>query len=190
MSSLCDKQIVARCRAGNESDLVFPFNENLIRPCSYDLRLGWDYKVEKKPPWWRRLLRCVEPVEPWDKQWIDKRAFNGWIVIHPGELILASSVESVNLTGLVHGRLTGRSTTGRGGLSVHLTADHIDPGYYGTVTFMIENHGCVPIKLPIDTPIAQIIFEQCDIMPDKRYGKRPDDAYQGSTGPTAALPFP
>lgn len=189
MSSLCDKQIVARCRDGNESDLIFPFNENLVHPCSYVLRLGRDYKVEKKPPWWRRLLRCVEPVEPWNKQWIDKRAFNGWIIIHPGELIQASSVESVKLTGLVYGRLTGCDTTDLGGLSVHLTNDHIEPGYHDTVTFMIENHGCVPIRLPIDTPILQIIFEQCDIVPDKRYGKRPDDAYQGSTGTTAALPF-
>ena len=189
MSSLCDMQIVARCRAGNESDLVFPFDGSLVDPCSYRLQLGSHYWVEmtnRDGP----VCRAVEEaVEPWNKSWIDECALNGWIIIHPGELIQASTVESVNLTGLLCARLANLDEISHGGLFVYLTDGIISPGHRGKVTFMIKNNGCTTIKLAVGSSIARIIFEQCDAMPDKRYGKRPDDAYQGSTGPTAALPF-
>ncbi|EOL43661.1 dCTP deaminase [Enterococcus caccae] len=50
----------------------------------------------------------------------------------------------------------GKSTTARMGLFVHITADLIDIGFYGTTTFQL--HNLLPIKLYKGMPIAQVSF--------------------------------
>lgn len=48
--------------------------------------------------------------------------------LHPGELALAVTLESVTLPDNVVGWLDGRSSLARLGLMVHVTAHRIDPG--------------------------------------------------------------
>ena len=49
--------------------------------------------------------------------------------LHPGQLALAVTYESVTLPADIVGWLDGRSSLARLGLMVHVTAHRIDPGW-------------------------------------------------------------
>ncbi len=53
--------------------------------------------------------------------------------LHPGELALAVTYESVTLPADLVGWLDGRSSLARLGLMVHVTAHRIDPGWSGCI---------------------------------------------------------
>jgi len=59
----------------------------------------------------------------------DDKAF----FLHPGELALAITYESVTLPSNIVGWLDGRSSLARLGLMVHVTAHRIDPGWSGNI---------------------------------------------------------
>lgn len=179
MAILEDKQILAYCRHNDEASLIYPFHESLLQPCSYDVCLGEVYMTERLWPF--------RPVDPWDKKWRERRASNGKIVVWPKQLILASTIERVRLTGRVCARVTGRSTLGRSGIAVHATADHVDPGYRGNLTLQIHNLGWTPIVLRVGMPIAQVIFAQTEFVPRATYGSPGlGSAYQDQSGPAVA----
>lgn len=53
--------------------------------------------------------------------------------LHPGELALAVTRESITLPDDIVGWLDGRSSLARLGLMVHVTAHRIDPGWSGQI---------------------------------------------------------
>ncbi len=57
----------------------------------------------------------------------DRPAGRGGLFLHPGELALAVTYESVTLPADLVGWLDGRSSLARLGLMVHVTAHRIDP---------------------------------------------------------------
>ena len=60
-------------------------------------------------------------------------------VVHPGELVLATTKEFIKIPSHLAGRLDGRSSLGRIGLIVHSTASAFDPGFEGNPTLEISN---------------------------------------------------
>ena len=61
--------------------------------------------------------------------------------IEPRGFVLAQTLERVALPNDLMGLVEGRSSWARVGLSVHLTAPKIDPGFNGTITLEIANMG-------------------------------------------------
>lgn len=58
------------------------------------------------------------------------------------------------------GRVEGKSSLGRLGLMVHITAGFIDPGFSGTITLELFNAAPLPIKLWPEMKICQLsLFE-------------------------------
>src|SRR5690625_4112970 len=55
-------------------------------------------------------------------------------ILHPGEFVLASTLELVTLPDDIAARLEGKSSLGRLGLLTHSTAGFVDPGFSGHVT--------------------------------------------------------
>ena len=55
--------------------------------------------------------------------------------------MLAQTLERVVMPNDLMGLVEGRSSWARVGLSVHLTAPKIDPGFDGTITLEIANMG-------------------------------------------------
>jgi dCTP deaminase len=53
------------------------------------------------------------------------------LYLHPGEFVLASTLEYFRFPDDLAGRIEGRSSWGRLGLLVHATAGFVDPGYAG-----------------------------------------------------------
>jgi dCTP deaminase len=93
-------------------------------------------------------------------------------VLKPGLFILAQTRETIGLPIPKDGqkclgaRIEGRSSLARLGLLVHFTAPTIHPGFTGTITLEIINHGPNRISLRPGIAIAQLIVEEVAGIPD------------------------
>lgn len=87
--------------------------------------------------------------------------------IRPREFLLCKTYEYVNLPidSLIAARIEGRSSLGRLGLGVHITAPTIHAGFHGKITLEVFNHSNMPIVLRPGMEIAQLIFETVDGKP-------------------------
>lgn len=98
---------------------------------------------------------------------------NGY-VLEPRRLILGWTAEYLNLKGepRLAARVEGKSSLGRLGLGIHVTAPTIHAGFDGRIRLEIINHGRMPIKLRAGMRICQLIFEQTLGTPEKGYSGR------------------
>ena len=89
----------------------------------------------------------------------------------PNRLVLAWTAEYVDLrrSPRLAARVEGKSSLGRLGLGVHVTAPTIHAGFEGQIQLEIINHGSVPIRLRPGMRICQLIFEQTLGTPEKGY---------------------
>ncbi|WP_178861072.1 dCTP deaminase [Thiomicrorhabdus cannonii] len=106
--------------------------------------------------------------------------------LHPGELALAATFESVTIPDDLVGWLDGRSSLARLGLMVHVTAHRIDPGWHGQIVLEIFNSGKLPLALRPGMDICAINFETLSSASAKPYNKRSDAKYRDQKGPTAS----
>jgi len=106
-------------------------------------------------------------------------------VLHPGEFVLAATVETLALPDDVVARLEGKSSLGRLGLLIHSTAGYIDPGWEGTITLELSNVANLPILLTPGMAIGQVSFMMMTTPVDRPYGSPGlGSRYQGQKGPT------
>lgn len=103
-------------------------------------------------------------------------------VLQPQQFILGSTVENFVVPSHLAGKLEGKSTLGRVGLVPHCTAGFVDPGFQGSLTLEIVNHGVVPVVLYPNMPIAQITFYQIE-EPENSYAGK----YSGSESPVGPV---
>lgn len=80
-------------------------------------------------------------------------------ILQPGDFAIAPLFERVRLPKYIIGRLDGRSSLGRLGLVIHVTAGGIDPGYSGHITCELSNLGKIPITLHPLQRIASLTLE-------------------------------
>lgn len=106
--------------------------------------------------------------------------------LHPGELALASTLESVTLPDDLVGWLDGRSSLARLGLMVHVTAHRIDPGWTGQIVLEMHNMGKLPLGLRPGMDICAINFETMSSPAARPYHKRADAKYKNQTGAVAS----
>jgi dCTP deaminase len=173
---LSDRDILAEIDAGRIT--LDPWDEAMMQPSSIDVRLDRFFRVfdnHKYPSIdpaadQSDLTRLVEPEgdEPF--------------ILHPGEFVLGSTVERVELPDDLVARLEGKSSLGRLGLLIHSTAGYIDPGFEGTITLELSNVARLPISIYSGMAIGQISFLQMTTPVDRPYQGK----YRGQTGPTAS----
>ena len=80
--------------------------------------------------------------------------------LHPGELALAVTYESVTLPADLVGWLDGRSSLARLGLMVHVTAHRIDPGWSGCIVLEFYNSGMFYSQEPSASSAAPLLGVQ------------------------------
>lgn len=146
-----------------------PFEEKRITTNSYDLSLGsrlvkYTSAVldPKKPPEYEEVVLGEEGL-----------------IMKQGDFLLGSSEEivgSAHYVPIVH----ARSGTARMGLFVHCTADLIDIGFFGNVTFQL--YATLPVKIYPHMILAQVSFWVPKGNIELYKGK-----YQGSSGPTPSF---
>lgn len=140
--------------------------DHQLQPASVDLRLGGEF------------------LSPYSDGPI--YALSGAYALVPGECILATTLERIELSGDLVARVEGKSTWGRRFLMVHSTAGFIDPGFKGQITLELTNLSKVSILLPVGCLIAQISFQRTDRKVCRPYGSEGlASRYQNQVGPTA-----
>ena len=106
--------------------------------------------------------------------------------LHPGELALAVTFESVTLPSDLVGWLDGRSSLARLGLMVHVTAHRIDPGWSGCIVLEFYNSGKLPLALRPGMPIGALSFEPLSGPAARPYNRRQDAKYRDQQGAVAS----
>lgn len=107
-------------------------------------------------------------------------------VLHPGELALGATLESITVPDDLVGWLDGRSSLARLGLMVHVTAHRIDPGWRGNIVLEFFNSGKLPLALRPGMAIGAMSFETMTSPADRPYISRKDAKYRDQSGPTAS----
>ncbi|HEY3281913.1 MAG TPA: dCTP deaminase [Armatimonadota bacterium] len=165
-------------------DLVvdpLPDLESRLGPCSIDLRLGNTFKVFE-----HSRVPYIDVRQKFDPDHIMRTfeiADGDSLVMQPGELILAVTVERLEIPDYLLGRLEGRSSLGRLGIIVHGTAPRFDPGWVGNAVMELGNIGRIPICLSPGMPICSMTFEQITSPAERPYRLRPGSKYVNQDGP-------
>ena len=145
---------------------ISPFNIDNVNPNSYNIELGDYLKVydegdilDSK----KQLKTKVIPIT------------NDGIILEPNKVYLGYTKEIIGSEYFVP-TITGRSSTGRLGLFVQITADLVDIGFKGNLTFQL--HAVQPLKIYKGMKLGQICFWK-----PKGKIKLYDGKYQNSVGP-------
>jgi len=133
---------------------------------SVDLRLGPDLIVTRRTtgvglfdP--ARVDEIAASIE--DYQEYVRRPLTSAFYLHPGEFVIARTLEYVTLPRNIGAQAIGRSSLGRLGLII-ATATMVQPGFAGTITLELSNVGAVPIVLHVGARIAQIVLFRTGIV--------------------------
>ncbi len=152
-----------------------------IGPDGIDFRLGHTFLVFERNKQAYIDPRRRETAKGTTRQ-IDIKTGEPFIV-HPNELVLATSLERLSINNELLGRLEGRSSLGRLGIIVHSTASIFHPGWDGTATMELGNLGVMPVALYPRMRICTFTFERMSSPVERPYGSTKDSKYQGQTGP-------
>jgi dCTP deaminase len=169
-------------RALKEGRLVVdPFDADAIQPSSIDLRLDRYFRVFHNARY--PYIDVKEPMEGLTEL-VEVKEDDAFI-LHPGEFVLASTLEVVKIAPDLAARLEGKSSLGRLGLLTHSTAGFLDPGFEGHVTLELSNVANLPITLYPGMRIGQIAVFQLTTRAEQPYGSPGiGSKYQGQRGPT------
>lgn len=166
MSIWSDKKIEEAIRKGYID--IDPFDKSMLQPNSIDLRLDDEILV------YDRINDEFVSVL--------LSEYNG-LKLETGAFILASTLEKITLGNAMCAQVDGKSSYGRKGLQVHMTAGWIDSCFSGNITLEMCTIG-QPIRLEVGMPICQLVF--WDAYPsDRPYGSKGlGSHYQGQIGVT------
>lgn len=104
-------------------------------------------------------------------------------MLQPNEFILGSTREYVTIPNDLVAQVDGKSSLGRLGIAIHITAGFIDPCFNGNITLEIKNNTDKPFELRYGMPIAQIVFFTLSSPCDRGYGDEGlNSHYQDSIG--------
>lgn len=155
----------------DEKIVIDPFDEKLLNPNSYNFRLG------------NKLLVYENYV-------LDSRADNKvreitipeeGMTLASGTIYLGSTVEIIGSDNFVP-IIRGRSSIGRLGLFINITADLIDIGSFNQPTLQLN--AVQPITIYPDMHIGQVTFWEPFGKIEKYHGK-----YANSRGPVASKTY-
>lgn len=126
--------------------------------CGYDIRVDMD-------------------VAPWGYQKVETPKRRG-ILLEPGQGVLLGTRERLNVPPLVVGFVKDKSTWARRGLC---NAQGVaEPSWQGHLSVFVTNRGSEKLPIMHGDPIAQVIFQWLDKLPNLGYTGK----YQGD-GPGA-----
>jgi len=107
-------------------------------------------------------------------------------LLEPGKLVLAHTLETIKIPSDLVGFVEGRSSWARLGVSIHITAPKIDPGFHGTITLEIVNLGTATVELRAkkDRPAQLLLIKNTGELEDQDlYGSSEGDIFQGQDEP-------
>lgn len=164
---LTGHEIMKQIKKGNIG--IEPFNLEQLNPNSYNVRLADRLKVYEPGV----ILDPKKNNDCYTEIVIPDYGF----VLSPGKLYIGATKEIISSDKFISA-IDGRSSIGRLGMQIHLTAGFGDLGFKGTYTLEITVIN--PVRIYPGLPIAQVYFEKPDGKIDFLYHGR----YQGQIEPT------
>jgi deoxycytidine triphosphate deaminase len=149
--------IVERLRRAGPGRLVItPLLEPSLGVAGVDLRLGATFITFS-----RSGTASFDPLnesdDPRTMQFAIEKEWGEPFILHPGELVLAATLEYMALPDDLSAQVITRSSYGRLGL-ITATAIQVHPHFKGCLTLELVNLGEVPIELIPGERIAQLTF--------------------------------
>ena len=142
-----------------------PLSDDQIGPGSIDFSLSntfWKMRdVGKKP----KDLKATDFTDIFEEIKAES------VILQPGELVLAKTLERITLAPNICGWIQGRSRYARMGLSVHVASSFIQPGSSNHQVLEIVNLSHVPLTIHAGMRICQVIFERTESPTSRPYSK-------------------
>ena len=172
---LSDKTILEKIKQKEITITPNPTMEQ-IQPSSIDLRLGNEF-----------LLPHIDvPIDIKNGSPHYEKVNCNILQLPPKSFVLGTTIEKVKLPPNLIGRVEGRSSIGRLGVTIHITAGFIDAGFEGQITLEIANLSSNTVYLYENMRICQIVFEEIDSVPNRVYGEA-GNKYQNQEGVTGSM---
>jgi dCTP deaminase len=179
---LSDKEIKKEIEQGTIG--FDPYDPENIQPASIDMTLDRYFRwypsneidvLDLKSPARRTISYTVSE--------------NDSFTIKPNGLVLASTIERIRLPVWLGARAEGKSSLGRVGLFIHVTAGFIDPGWDGNITLELFNANHLPIRIYPGMKICQMSFHPLSGRCAHPYGSKGlNSKYQNAEpGPTESM---
>ena len=140
---LSGKEIIRQRNIGNI--IIEPFKTEQVNPNSYNLTLGDEIKVYTSP------ILDSRKTNPTKKIKIGPEGY----VLTPGQVHLVETIEYTESHGFIP-QISGRSSTGRVGLTVHLNSGLGQDGYKGK--WLLGLMCLVPVRVFVGMKIAQMYW--------------------------------
>ena len=156
MSILTGRQI--RELAFSGQFLIDPFDDSLVEPATYDLRLF--HKVLASPVGETQLGKVI-----------DLREYPNGFKVLSGQMIAVLSLERINLPLNIVGRFGIRSSLARKGMNA-FGGVQLDPGFRGRLMMNLVNVGPGPIPINNEDPLFSVEFSRLE-----------ENVEQGYSGP-------
>ena len=181
---LSDTDLLERLAAG---DLVVEPIDDLdtqVQPASIDMRLGSEFL---------EFQRTNSPgIHPTRADEVDEYVRETYVpegeefILHPGDFVLGTTKERVEVPDDLVATVEGRSSFGRLAVVVHATAGFIDPGFNGQITLELSNLGAAPVALSPGMRVSQLVFTELKSPSTRPYGADRGSKYQDQRGPRAS----
>lgn len=181
MTILSDGEIAAMLATGKLVITPEPELAIQLQPASLDLRLGNRFSFFRDDVVFHGWPAVIDPRET-DVSTMMETIESSQFGIHPGAFALGHTMERVKIPDDLVGVVDGRSSLGRLGVGVHVTAGYIDPGFEGQITLELHNVGVYPVVLHAGDRICQLRFHRMDKAAVSPYAGK----YQGDTGAVAS----
>lgn len=170
---LSDKTIMKMLREGTLS--VSPLEEGQIQPASIDIRLGSMFSIIEDLP-----TGIIDLEHEIQYRTMETERY----VLLPGQFVLATTMEYIELPDNLTAFVEGRSSLGRMGLFIQ-NAGWVDPGFKGEITLELFNANRCAIELKAGRRVGQLVFAEMDDCALHPYRGK----YQGQTGATGSRAF-
>ena len=185
MTVLSDRDIVKALDSGRIRIDPLPELSKQLGSISVDFRLGNTFMVFE-----HSKFSFIDPRSPQsigDAMRTIEVADDEAFIMQPGDFALASTMESLELADDLLGRLEGRSSIARLGITVHSTAALFEPGWVGTATMELSNLGRMAVALYPGMRICAFSFEEVSSSVTTPYRDKIGNKYAGQLTPKASL---
>lgn len=154
---------------------ISPLTDAQIQPASIDIRLGDTFSIVED---------SSSGIITLESEISYKTIKTDTYLLLPGQFVLATTMEYIELPDDLTAFVEGRSSLGRMGLFIQ-NAGWVDPGFKGEITLELFNANRCAIELRAGRRVGQLVFAKMD-----REAKNPyRGKYQGQTGATGSRVF-
>jgi dCTP deaminase len=182
--------------------IIAPFEEKYLNPVSVDLTLAPSFKIYKTPV--KKVFKdqvpqyildkeelyfidshgmyvYTEPLDPRKPNEVEEFTIPDYgCVLMPGDVYLYAVNERIGVKGNIRAKVEGKSSLGRLGLFIHITAGFIDPGFEGSL--VLELVATRPILVYPNMKICQLEFARVEGEIEESYDQKAGSKYHGQTG--------